>query len=483
MEYGISKALQFINFDCVVLGFSPDSQYGHALQNSNPELVEQIRHLTHKLHEKGDFVWHTLENDTNVLLYHCGFQSEFIAATLTKTLTEISQILIKQKTTSVQVCLPEVIEHTADWQLKQMLLTVDAQCYAFNDFKTLKKKVVALKKVNFLAPNASEEALHIAEAIATGVRLTKWLADMPANHCTPTFLAQQAKQLAVDHSSIKTVVFSTDEMKKLGMGALLSVAQGSVQPPQFIEISYTGANKQAPIVLVGKGVTFDSGGISLKPAPAMEEMKYDMAGAASVLGTIKTCALLQLPINVIGLIPTTENLPSGSATKPGDVVTSLSGQTIEIVNTDAEGRLILADALTYAERFKPALVVDLATLTGAMIIALGAVASGFMTQDEQLAEFINKASAASNDKAWRMPLDNAYQEALESPVADMLNATADRSAGSITAACFLARFTKAYRWAHMDIAGTAWISGKNRQATGRPVPLLVELLLHVIHSR
>lgn len=267
------------------------------------------------------------------------------------------------------------------------------------------------------------------------------------------------------------------------MGALLAVAQGSDQPPRLIDIHYQGDKNSAPVILVGKGITFDSGGLSIKPANAMDEMKYDMSGAASVLGVIKACALLKLPINLIGIIASAENLISGSAVKSGDIVTTMSGQTVEIINTDAEGRLVLADALTYAEQYNPDFVIDIATLTGAIIVALGNIATGYMTKDEQLAKSIERAANESQDKVWRMPLDEAYQDALDSPLADMINASFDRTAGSITAACFLSRFTEKYRWAHLDIAGTAWISGKKRNATGRPVPLLIQLLRHVANSR
>jgi leucyl aminopeptidase len=267
------------------------------------------------------------------------------------------------------------------------------------------------------------------------------------------------------------------------MGLFLAVSQGSDQPPRLIDIHYNGGTQTKPIVLVGKGITFDSGGLSIKPANAMDEMKYDMAGAASVLGTIKACALLKLPINIIGLVACAENLVSGSAVKPGDIITSMSGQTVEILNTDAEGRLILADALTYAERYDPEFVIDIATLTGAIIVALGSVASGYMTKDDDLATCLEAAARESQDTIWRMPLDEAYQDALDSPLADMINAGFDRSAGSITAACFLSRFTEKYRWAHVDIAGTAWVSGKKRNATGRPVPLLTQLIRHVATSR
>jgi leucyl aminopeptidase len=483
MEYSLLSTIQPNQDECLVLGFCADTQFGETLKHCPQSFIDAVMQLTHKLTEKGDWAWQTNPSGPSVLVLHCGQHSEFNAPALSKSIVDITALLIQQKIKTVQIGLPQMMDHHADWQIKQMLLGIDSQCYQFSDCKTKTPKAIPLSTVQFYLPKASESALQTAEATAKGMRLTRWLGDLPANRCTPSFLAEQAMELAKQHTSIKTTVMQRDAMQKLGMGALLAVAQGSVEPPCFIEIHYTGAAKEAPVVLVGKGITFDAGGISLKPAPLMEEMKYDMAGAASVLGAIKACALLKLPINVIGLIPSTENLPSGSAIKPGDVVTSLSGQTIEIVNTDAEGRLILADALTYAERFKPALVLDMATLTGAVIIALGSVNSAFMTSDDALAGLLTQASAESNDKIWRLPLDQAYQEALDSPVADMLNATFDRSAGSITAACFLSRFTQAYRWAHLDIAGTAWTSGKKRQATGRPVPLLVELLLHVLHTR
>ncbi|MFB3116386.1 MAG: leucyl aminopeptidase, partial [Gammaproteobacteria bacterium] len=275
---------------------------------------------------------------------------------------------------------------------------------------------------------------------------------------------------------LKVTVLEQKDMEKLGMGSLLSVARGSSQPAKLITLEYWGGNKkEKPFVLVGKGVTFDAGGISLKPAAEMDEMKYDMCGAASVFGTITAIVQMRLPINVIGIIPTTENMPGGNATKPGDIVTSMSGQTIEILNTDAEGRLILCDALTYAERYEPEVVIDIATLTGACIIALGHVASGLFSNDEELAMELLNASEQAADRAWHLPLWDDYQEQLRSNFADMAN-IGGRAAGTITATCFLSRFTKKYRWAHLDIAGTAWESGKKKGATGRPVPLLTQFL-------
>ena len=307
------------------------------------------------------------------------------------------------------------------------------------------------------------------------MKLAKDLGNLPGNVCTPTYLADQARALAKEHS-LSVQVLERQDMEKLGMGSFLSVAKGSDEPPKFIILQHKGGSKKdKPVVLVGKGITFDSGGISLKPGADMDEMKYDMSGAASVLGALKAAAMLSLPLNVVGLIPTCENLPSGRANKPGDIVTSMSGQTIEILNTDAEGRLILCDALTYAERYEPAAVVDIATLTGACVIALGHVATGVMANNDALARELIHAGETAYDRCWQLPLWDDYQEQLKSNFADMAN-IGGRPAGTITAACFLSRFTKKYDWAHLDIAGTAWKSGKDKGSTGRPVPLLVHFL-------
>ena len=323
---------------------------------------------------------------------------------------------------------------------------------------------------------AVQKGLARGQAIAAGVTLAREFANRPGNHCTPSYLADQAKRLGKDHG-LKVEVLDRKAVEKLGMGSFLAVAQGSNEPLKFIVARYDGAGKaQAPVVLVGKGITFDTGGISIKPSAEMDEMKFDMGGAASVLGTLRAVAELKPKINLVCIIPSCENMPSGTAIKPGDVVTSLSGQTIEILNTDAEGRLILCDALTYAERFKPAVVVDVATLTGACVIALGHHNSGMFTADDALAEQLLAASRDSLDPCWRMPLDEEYDEALKSNFADMGN-VGPRAGGSITAAMFLRRFTGKYRWAHLDIAGTAWKSGANKGATGRPVPLLTHFVL------
>ncbi len=316
-----------------------------------------------------------------------------------------------------------------------------------------------------------------AQACIVGVEYAKEWGNRPANHATPSLLAKAAQSIASGKSAVRCEVLGPTEVAKLGMGSFMSVAQGSAQPLRFIVLRYQGAAKtQAPTVLVGKGITFDTGGISIKPAAEMDEMKFDMCGAASVLGVFKALSILKPKINVVGLIPSCENMPSSTAVKPGDVVTSMSGQTIEILNTDAEGRLILCDALTYAERFKPAAVVDIATLTGACVVALGAVRSGLFSADEALAKQLLDAGEATQDLAWRMPLDDDYAEGLKTNFADVAN-IAGRMGGAITAAKFLQRFASKFPWAHLDIAGTAWKSGATKGATGRPVPLLMQYLL------
>ncbi|KDC19974.1 cytosol aminopeptidase family, catalytic domain protein [Bordetella bronchiseptica E014] len=349
---------------------------------------------------------------------------------------------------------------------------------ANRDARPRLKKIVQV--VDRAASAQAQLGLREGAAIAHGMELTRTLGNLPGNVCTPAYLGNTAKKLAREFKSLKVEVLERKQVEALGMGSFLSVARGSEEPLRFIVLRHAGKpakkDKAGPVVLVGKGITFDAGGISLKPAATMDEMKYDMCGAASVLGTFRALAELELPLDVVGLIAACENLPSGKANKPGDVVTSMSGQTIEILNTDAEGRLVLCDALTYAERFKPAAVIDIATLTGACVVALGNVNSGLFSKDDALADALLAASRQSLDPAWRLPLDDAYQDQLKSNFADIAN-IGGPPAGAVTAACFLSRFTKAYPWAHLDIAGTAWRGGKDKGATGRPVPLLMQYLL------
>ena len=423
-----------------------------------------------------------------VLLVGGGRQDGVSPRDYFKVLATAGRALAEAGIRSAASALAEVVVRERDlaWKVRQTVVSFEGSSYRFDRLKTKPSRKPVLARLHLLCDRAevasAEAGLALGKGIAGGIRLTRDLANLPGNHCTPTHLAETARGLAREHPSLKVTVMQETEMRKLGMGALLAVAQGSRQPPRLIALEYKGGTRgDKPVVLVGKGVTFDAGGISIKPAAAMDEMKFDMTGAASVLGVMQAVAELALPINVVGVIPATENLPDGNAVKPGDVVTSLSGQTIEILNTDAEGRLILCDALTWSARFEPAVVIDIATLTGACVIALGSHASGLLSNHDPLAEALLAAGDDAGDRAWRLPLWEDYQKQLDSPFADMAN-VGGREAGTITAACFLARFTREYHWAHLDIAGTAWTGGKAKGSTGRPVPLLMEFLLKRCHA-
>jgi leucyl aminopeptidase len=365
------------------------------------------------------------------------------------------------------------------WNLRHAVLGFREAFYRFDQLKSQKKApAAALQHVILPFTPKKELQQTLAEAIATadGVDLAKTLGNLPPNVCTPAYLADEAKKLARQFK-LGVEVLERADMQKLGMGALLAVASASHNPPKLIVLRYNGAAKgRKPIALVGKGITFDTGGISLKPAGEMDEMKYDMSGAGSVLGALRALAGMKAPVNVVGVIPTCENMPGGMATRPGDIVTTLSGQTVEILNTDAEGRLILCDALTYAARFNPEKVIDIATLTGACVVALGHVASGLFANDEALAGEVQAAADEAADRVWRLPLWEEYQEGLRSNFADFAN-IGGRPGGAITAACYLARFTRKMKWAHLDVAGTAWKGGREKGSTGRPVPLLVRFAL------
>jgi len=386
----------------------------------------------------------------------------------------------------VALPLDGIKDRDATWAVQAAILTLRDNAYRYDTTKSTKEPAPnGVKKVAFATSTADSAAAKAAIAqgiaVANGMDLTKDLGNLPSNICTPTHLANTAKKLAREFK-FGVEVLDRKQIEALKMGSFLSVTKGSDEPPKFIVLKHMGGKqKDAPVVLVGKGITFDTGGISLKPGANMDEMKYDMCGAASVLGTFRAIGELGLKLNVIGVIPTCENMPSGRASKPGDIVTSMSGQTIEILNTDAEGRLILCDALTYTERFKPAAVIDIATLTGACVTALGHHNSGLFTrhdaEHDALANELLAAGKATGDTAWRMPIEDAYQEQLKSNFADMAN-IGGPPGGSITAACFLERFTRKYTWAHLDIAGTAWKSGAAKGATGRPVPLLTTFLIN-----
>ncbi len=420
-----------------------------------------------------------------ILLIGCGKEKSFNERAYRKALKTASTTLLKSAARDAVSFLTElnVGEHTGGWKIRQATEIIEHSRYRPDHLKSEKDSEPKLRKITLVVSDARELkaarlGLAVGQAIAHSSALARKLGNLPGNICTPTYLAAQAAKLAKQSDKLKVRALGQKQMETLGMGALLSVAKGSRQAPKLIEMNYQGGKKtDKPIVLVGKGVTFDSGGISIKPSAAMDEMKYDMCGAASVIATVAAITELQLPLNVIAIIPSCENLPDGAASKPGDIVTSMSGQTIEVLNTDAEGRLILCDALTYSEKFNPRVVIDVATLTGACVIALGKHACGLLSNDDKLAHSLLDAGNDSGDRAWQMPLWDEYDEQLKSNFADMAN-IGGREAGTITAACFLARFSRNFKWAHLDIAGVAWQGGSNKGATGRPVALLTQYLLN-----
>ncbi len=421
-----------------------------------------------------------------VLLIGCGRERELDDRRFRQVAAHAATALNDTGATEAVVYLTELTVKSRDlnWKIRQIVEAVEESRYRFDQLKSKKDAPRRLlRKIILSVPGrrelpGGEQAVREGVAIAAGSALAKDLGNLPPNICTPTYLAEQAQALAREFPTLRVEVLEEDELERLEMGALLAVTRGSAQPAKLIRLDYRqGPAARKPYVLIGKGVTFDTGGISLKPGEGMDEMKYDMCGAASVLGTLRACAELKLPLNVTGLIPAVENMPGGRASRPGDIVTSLSGQTIEILNTDAEGRLILCDTLTYAERDEPAAVIDIATLTGACIIALGRHPHGLFSNHPPLAHALQAAAHAAYDRVWELPLWEDYQEGLDSNFADMANVAGNRDGGAIIAACFLSRFANKFHWAHLDIAGTAWKTGKAKGATGRPVPLLVRYLL------
>jgi len=475
---------------CVVIGVFE----GRKLSVSGKRLDEAAQGALTALLRRGDIEGKPgqtllIHNPANLLcerllLIGCGKEKEFNEGRYRETCAKMARALADTGATEAVVYLTELEVKGRDiaWKLRHTVESVESALYKFDRLKShksekkrpLRKLILTVAKRSDLAPG--ETAVQQGLAISTGVHLARDLGNLPGNICTPSYLADQARELEHRYG-VKTTVLEREDMEKLGMGALLSVARGSRQPPKLITIEYKGGkDDEPPVALVGKGLTFDAGGISIKPAAAMDEMKYDMCGGATVLGVIKAACELKLPVNLVGVIPSSENLPDGDANKPGDIVTSMSGQTIEVLNTDAEGRLILCDALTYTERFHPVAVVDIATLTGACVIALGNHASGLMSNNDQLARDLLAAGKYAHDRAWQLPVWDDYQKQLDSNFADMAN-IGGREGGAITAACFLARYTKKFKWAHLDIAGTAWKSGKEKGGTGRPVPLLITWLI------
>jgi leucyl aminopeptidase len=420
-----------------------------------------------------------------ILLIGLGKAKELDAKKYATAIRATVKALQQYQLANALVTLPALDVTDTNAERKAALLArlfVTAQ-YRYNTTKPKAGKPFQLEQITLLLEDSRERmpaqrGLATGTATGRGMNVARELGNLPANICTPTYLGKQALQLAKKSKLLTTQVLSEAQMKRLGMHSLLSVGNGSAQSSALIVMQYKGAAaSERPHVIVGKGITFDTGGISLKGGLGMDEMKFDMCGAASVLGVMNALCELKPKMNVIGVIASAENMPSGTATKPGDVVTTMSGQTVEILNTDAEGRLVLCDALTYVERFKPKSVVDIATLTGACITALGSVCSGLMSPDDKLAQTLYQCGLDSLDPVWRLPLWEEYQEQLKSNFADIANIGGPK-AGTVTAGCFLARFTRKYTWAHLDIAGTAWLQGNEKGATGRPVPLLLEYLLN-----
>ena len=393
-----------------------------------------------------------------------------------KALKSLSSAMSNSKVKNVVIPSIEVEDADESWIQISIARVLKNESYKVNKVGVKEEKSdILLEAVNIYSKNNGASEIQKGVAIANGMALTRELGDLPPNICTPTYIADTAKSIAKTYG-LECEILEESDMESLGMHSLLSVSKGSSQPGKLISLKYSNAGNDAPIVLVGKGVTFDSGGISLKPGSGMDEMKYDMCGAASVLGTMSAIAEMNLKVNLIVVVPAVENMPAHNASKPGDVVKSMSGQTIEILNTDAEGRLILCDALTYCEKYKPKTVIDIATLTGAVIIALGKHHSGVMSNDQDLANALKISGESAQDTVWQLPLDEEYDDQLKSNFADMAN-IGGREAGTVTAGCFLARYTKKYSWAHIDIAGTAWLGGSKKGATGRPVPLLTQYIM------
>jgi len=477
--------------DCLAIGLFDDN----ALTDAARELDAASKGQLRRLRESGDLPSRPGETQLllqlpgvrarRVLVVGLGKRSEFSRRAWRKCVTAALNGCIRGRSTHLALALerPEAGQLDDYYLGRAVADLAGAAVYRVNDQKSGRRPPApALRRVSVAglpagARVAVSKGLAHGGAISDGQKLLRDLGNLPGNICTPRYLAAQAKSLAATHRALRVRVFDEAQIRRLKMGCLLAVSRGSAEPPRFIVLEYRGGRRgAAPVVLVGKGVTFDTGGISLKDPAAMDEMKYDMCGAGSVLATLQVVAALKLPVNVVGLIAAVENMPGSRATKPGDIATSASGRTVEILNTDAEGRLILCDALDYSRRYEPAAVVDIATLTGACVVALGHHFTGVMGNDDALARELVQAGTDSDDRAWQLPLTEDYAEQLRSNFADMAN-VGGRDGGAITAAAFLGRFTQGLSWAHLDIAGTAWVSGAQKGGTGRPVPLLAEFLL------
>ena len=474
MEFSlINRAIQHFDGDATVVFANTDTSF-------DDQAVQSLIELNHFEAKVGKALCLSLVDGfkaNNVIVVGLG-DTPTTDKNYIKALLSASTALEGIKAKSIMIQQLDVDQHDESWTQRTTARVMQNTTYQIQKVGTEKSDESSVESIAIQSDGDNAHELAQGQAIASGMALTRHLGDLPSNICTPTYLAETAQDLAKEFN-LDCEVLEESDMYKLGMGSLLSVSKGSIEPPKLISLSYKGNGDAKPIVLVGKGVTFDSGGISLKPGAGMDEMKYDMCGAASVIGTMRAVAEMKLKVNLAIVVPAVENMPAHNASKPGDVVTSMSGQTIEVLNTDAEGRLILCDALTYVERFNPEVVIDTATLTGAVIVALGKHHCGVMANDQDLADDLISAGKTALDTAWQLPLDDEYDELLKSNFADMGN-IGGREAGTVTAACFLARYAKDYRWAHLDIAGTAWVSGAKKGATGRPVPLLTQYILDQI---
>ncbi|AMK76705.1 MULTISPECIES: leucyl aminopeptidase [Methylomonas] len=490
MDYSIeSSPLDKLQSDCLLVGIYENQQLSPAAS----QLDSLFGGLLTKLIGRGDIKGKNAEtllinnlpdgNIARIVLLGFGERGKVTRKQYRKALAAAIKTVKDSKVSAASTALLDIDVNGADsqWKARQVVEVFNDGLYQYSATKKIEDKN-PLQRLAVVADDSqkalAETGLQQGIAIARGMELAKHLADLPGNICTPTHLAEQALALAGEHDKLNCEILEESDMEALGMGSFLSVSRGSRQPAKLICLDYQGGDSNAkPIVLIGKGLTFDAGGISLKPGLGMDEMKYDMCGGASVLGLIRMATLLNLKLNIVGLIPASENLPDGAANKPGDIWTSMSGKTIEILNTDAEGRLILCDTLTYAKKYNPDVVIDMATLTGACIVALGRVPSGLFGNDDKLCNDLLSAGDTACDLVWRMPVWEEYQEQLKSNFADLAN-IGGPDGGSITAAVFLSKFAEEYRWAHIDIAGTAWRTGANKGATGRPVPLVSQYLLN-----
>jgi len=484
MDYIIAKSDKYADkADYHLMGIFADKKTNHIDKKLSKSIINSIKDSIKNNEISGEVGDYQIFDDNNdiskIVVFGLGEKEKFNPIILNKTVSLVIKKVAKTSAKTFSINTINIVSSNLKTSAEQLIIAIESSFYKFS-IKKIEDKT-KLKKCIFLSNKAISikdfnNIVKISKSISGGISLAKDLGNTPPNICTPLFLSNEAKKLQKINKSIKVKVLDEKKMKSLGMGSLLSVSQGSKQPAKFVIIEYLPQKNKNPIVLVGKGITFDTGGISLKPASTMDEMKFDMSGAGSVIGTMFACAKMQSKTNVVGILACAENMPGSQASRPGDVVTSMSGLTIEILNTDAEGRLVLCDALTYAKRYKPKYTLDMATLTGACLVGLGKYPSGLFSNDQKLADLIKKSADKTGDRVWQLPLYDDYFLELKTNFADIQN-IGGRYGGAITAAAFLAKFTEDIKWAHLDIAGTAWETGENKGSTGRPVGLLVDFLL------